>query len=84
MGYNRGWRVPVSHPCGHQPAQAGPPGGGDDAELVGPLVGRCLTFLATLVRPLSVANWMKLDAIKASVERVASGLEQVRSAMVDD
>jgi hypothetical protein len=43
-----------------------------------------LTFLAALVLAMTVANWMQLDAIKASVERVAAGLEQVRSAMVDD
>jgi hypothetical protein len=43
-----------------------------------------LAFLAMLVLAMTLANWMKLDALKASVERVASGLEQVRSAMVDD
>ena len=43
-----------------------------------------LTFLATLVLAMTVANWMKLDTIKVSVERVALGLEQVQSAIVDD
>jgi hypothetical protein len=35
-------------------------------------------------QPLYLCSAMRLDALRASVERVAAGLEQVRTALVDD